>query len=74
MVEVGLANIPAELIAKIGSLGNWIQAIGLVIILGVIFQIVNIIINIKRKNALNEFKKDIARVEKKIDKIEKKLD
>ncbi len=56
-----------ELIKEIGKIGSWIQAVGLVIVLWLVFQIIILINNrIKRKQ--------LYIIEERLKNIEKKLD
>jgi len=63
-----VVNASSDLIIEIGKLGNWIQAIGIIVILWALLQIITLIINIKKKRILTEIKKDLRRIENKIDK------
>lgn len=61
-----------QLILELGKLGKWLQAIGAIILLWLVFQVVNLIINIKRKNHLKRMGEDIKRLEKKVDNLLRK--
>jgi len=61
-----------ELAIALGSIGRWLQALGLVIIIWLIIQIINWIINAKKLKAIYSIKEDVARLEKKLDKLSKK--
>jgi len=63
-----VVNTSSSLILEVGKLGNWIQAIGIVVVLWIVLQVITIIINIKKKRILTEIKKDLRRIENKIDK------
>ena len=65
-------NISESIAQDIGELGLWIQAIGLIVILWIVFQVINLIINIKRGVYLRRMKKDIMRIEEKVDKLGRK--
>ena len=56
-----------NLLTQVGEIGQWLQAIGLIIVLWIIFQIVSFIINRKNRNTLKDLRADINRMEKKID-------
>jgi hypothetical protein len=60
-----LTNILVEL----GSVGLWLQAIGAIILVWIIFQIVSWILNHKRLKRLDRLEKKIENVDKKLDKI-----
>lgn len=61
-----------NLLAKIGTLGSWLQAIGIVILLTIIFQIITFILNKKKLKELEKIRENLSRVENKLDKILKK--
>ena len=65
-------DIATDLAVKIGSVGKWLQAIGVIIILWVIFQIINWVLNRKRVKRLDLLREDMNRIEKKVDKLLKK--
>lgn len=73
MVELDLSEVTRELILELGKVGLWVQAIGLLIILWLIFQVIALIVNRKKRKALYSIKGDLERIEKKIDKILKSL-
>ena len=66
-------NAPVDVILEIGKLGKWIQAVGLVVIIWIIIQIINYYFNRKRMKAIEGFHEDIKRIEKKIDKLEREV-
>lgn len=66
---VNVADAPIEIINEIGKIGRWLEALGLIIILWIIFQIVSLVINRKRMKEIYIIKKDMKRIEGKIDKI-----
>ena len=61
-----------EAALEFGKVGRWMEAIGLIIILWIGFQIVSLIINILKKRNLSAIKEDLSRIEKKVDKLSKK--
>lgn len=61
-----------NILAQIGEIGSWLQAIGLIVVLWIIFQIVALIINKKNRNTLKQLRLDIKRLENKVDKLSKK--
>jgi len=67
------SDVITELISTVGSIGLWLQAIGIVIILWVIINIVNWYLNRKKGKLLESIKSDIQRIEKKLDKIPKSI-
>jgi purine-cytosine permease-like protein len=64
-------DVISDLILKLGSLGKWLQALGLIVILWIIIQIANWLINRKRLKMIDKIKNDMNRIEEKIDKISK---
>ena len=76
-IEEVIANetngtVVGGLIAEIGKLGLWIQGIGLVIVIWLIFQIVIAINNRIKRRTLYEINERLERVEEKIDRLLKK--
>lgn len=63
------ANVVGDIAIALGSLGKWLQAIGILIVLWIILHIINWAINRKRLKELYRIKDDMIRVEGKIDKI-----
>lgn len=63
---MAIAEIPTELtgeiLESIGRLGLYIQAIGLLIIIWLIFQITNLIIGHKTKKRLKKIEKEIKQI------------
>ena len=59
----------ASIITDIGQLGQWIQAIGLVIILWIIFEIIILINNRIKRKRLYAIEEKLESIEDKIDKI-----
>ena len=57
---------------ELGRIGIWIQAIGLVVILWIIFEIILLINNRIRRKRLYAIEKRLERIEKKIDSIIRK--
>lgn len=63
-----------DAVIEIGKLGKWIQAIGIVIILWIVFQLINLIIGRKKVKGLNRIRKDLERIESRIERIGSKID
>jgi biopolymer transport protein ExbB/TolQ len=68
MVE-GVVEVPLDLLVKLGHLGSWLQAIGIIVVLWIIFQLISLAINRKRMKEIYKIKSDMIRIERKIDKI-----
>ncbi len=58
---------PTNLLIEVGKLGSWIQALGLVVVLWIVFEVVALIVNRKKRKALYRIKEDLARIESKLD-------
>ena len=72
---VEISNVPADLPDLIISLGNvvlFLQAVGVVILFFIIAEIATLYFNRKRRKLLEEMSSYIKRIEKKIDKLNKK--
>jgi hypothetical protein len=59
MVEAGevinsSTEIVNELVLQVGSLGKWLQAVGVIVVFWIGFQIVNQILNRKKYNQLKK--------------------
>ena len=64
------SDLVSKLIADLGRIGLWLQALGVLIVLWLIFQIIALIVNRKKRKILYAIKDDLERVESKIDRIE----
>ena len=71
-VIVNSAEVAGDIAAKLGSLGKWLQALGLVIVIWILVQIVTWIAHKKRNQKMYEIKQNLERIEKKIDALGKK--
>ena len=60
------------IITEVGQIGLWLQAIGIVVILMIMFNIISFFYNRKRLKEIAIIKKNMNRIEGKIDKIIKK--
>ncbi|MBS3099518.1 hypothetical protein J4462_04860 [Candidatus Pacearchaeota archaeon] len=61
-----------ELVATLGNIGNWLQTIGVIVVIWLLFQIVNWYFNHKRIQKLNTLQENMERLEKKIDRLSRK--
>jgi len=61
----------SALISELGKIGNWLQALGIIVILWIIMQIINFIFNKKKKERLESIEKSLKRIESKISKLQK---
>ena len=62
-----------EILVQVGQIGLWLQAIGIVIILMIVFNVISFISNKKKLKELSAIKRNIEKLETKIDGISKKL-
>lgn len=58
-----------DLVIELGQVGLWIQAVGLVVILWIIFQAITMYYNRKRRIILTEINERLKRIETKLKKI-----
>lgn len=60
------------ILAEIGTIGKWAEAIGLAVVIWLVIQIVNFVLNRKKLENLKQIKEDLRRIEKKVDKLSSK--
>lgn len=63
------SDLAPQLVSEVGKLALWLQAIGFIVVLWLIFNVVSLIVNFKRKKELEEIRKDIKSLNRKIDKL-----
>jgi len=68
-----IVKVPAGLILELGRIGKWVQAIGLIVVLWIVVQVANLYFNRKRRKLLEKVNEDVRRIERKIDKLVKKI-
>ena len=61
-----------DIVLEVGRIGLWLQALGVIVILWIIFELIAFYYNRKRMQEVYKIKEDMKRVERKIDKILKK--
>lgn len=61
-----------DLIIEVGRLGLWIQAVGLIVILWLIFQGITFYLNRKKRKLLEDIDERVTRIEKKVDSLRKR--
>ncbi len=66
------ADAATQLVTEIGRVGNWLQALGILVIIWIGFQIAFLILNWRRVKTLLSIKEDVDRVERKVNKLIKK--
>lgn len=69
MSEYTLLEASKDLISDLGRIGLWMQTLGIVIILWMIFEFIAFLMNRKRLAEVYRIKQDMARIEGKIDEI-----
>ena len=72
MAIEGVVDASANVLTEVGKIGNWLQALGLVVVIWLIVQIIIILLNRRNHNTIKDLKKDIERLEAKIDKLAKR--
>lgn len=72
MVIENLTDIPTEIILEIGRIALWMQTLGIIVLLWIVFNIITLIVNRKKRKAIDKIQKDLKRIETKIDKLLKK--
>lgn len=64
-------DLLSGVISDIGQLGNWMQTLGIVVVLWIVFQIISLVINHNKWAILKKLDLDIRRLEYKIDRLKK---
>lgn len=72
MAIENLTDVPTEIIFEVGKIALWMQTIGIIVILWIIFNIITLIVNRKKRKTLYSIQNDLKRIESKINKINKK--
>ncbi len=67
--SLGDATLPLDAISEIGKIGLWMQTVGIIIIIWIIVQIIILYLNRKRMSEIYSIRKDMRRIENKIDKM-----
>lgn len=67
-----LINTSAQMAQGMGRLALWLQALGLLVILWIAFQLINLWLNNRKWRKLIEFEGKINNLERKIDRLLKK--
>ena len=66
-ISQGVVDVSANVLTEVGKIGNWLQAIGAIIVLWIIFQMISIILARKNHDTIKDLKKNVERLEKKVD-------
>jgi hypothetical protein len=73
--EVNISQVTdasVAMIGEIGKIGLWLQALGVVVLAWILFQLVALWFNRKRMKEIHLIKQDMVRIERKIDALLKK--
>ncbi|MBX4212022.1 hypothetical protein KW787_01020 [Candidatus Pacearchaeota archaeon] len=62
-------DILTTLLGNVGGLGKWLQALGVVVVINIVFDVIAFIYNRKRMQEVYKIKDDMNRIERKIDRI-----
>lgn len=71
---MAVEDVAAEILLGVGHLALYMQAVGLILILWIVFQIVTLYFNRKRRKKLYHLSEQLSQLDEKIDRLEKKLD
>jgi len=74
IVNVTANTFVGDLVVEVGKLGLLLNALGVVIVLWIGFQIVALIVNRKKRKAVYRMEGRLDRIENKLNRIENKLD
>ena len=72
MAVEDIAAISGDILKELGRIGSWLQAIGVIVVVWLVFQLVSLIINTRKLKEMNNIKTELKRLEEKIDKLRKK--
>lgn len=61
-----------EIISQLGNIWLGLKALGIVVVLWIIFQITAFLLNRKKTKTIKSIKEDLKRIEEKLDKISNK--
>ena len=57
------------IILEVGKIANWLKAVGILLIFWIIFDVINLWMNRKKRKAIYRIEEDLKRVEKKVDRL-----
>lgn len=61
------SDILGGLILEIGRVGLWLQALGVVVVVWLVFSIISFLLERKKRHIVYQLQKDVERIESKID-------
>ena len=70
--DVANGDVVSQFVVELGRIGLWIQALGLIIILWIVFQVISLISGRKKRKKIYEIDERLKRIEGKIDKVLKR--
>jgi len=56
-----------DVFIQLGTIGKWIQAIGLLVVLWIVFHVITLIMNRKKRKAIYSLVERTENIEKKVD-------
>ena len=59
----------SSFLIELGKIGLWIQAVGLVVILWILFQAITMFFNRRRRMLLRDIDERVIRIERKLNKV-----
>ncbi len=62
-----IVDVPVTIIEEVGRLGGWLQALGIVVVIAIVFDVITFFLNRKKL-------KEIKNIGIKLDRIEKKIE
>ena len=62
----------SELVLSVGEIGLWMQTLGFLVVLWLVFSLITLFFNRRRRKILYKIDQRLERVEKKLDKLSKK--
>jgi ATP phosphoribosyltransferase len=68
-----LPGVFTDIVVEVGKIGNWLQALGLIVILWIVFQVIALIVNRKNRKRIKAMRARIQEMDKKLDKIIRQL-
>ncbi len=72
-VSDSVVSVSSKLVSEAGKIGLWLQALGAIVVLWLIFEIIALLVNRKRMKEVYAIKDDMKRIEGKIDDIRKQM-
>lgn len=72
IVNVTADTLVGDLVVEVGKIGLLLNALGVIIVLWIAFQVVTLVMNRKRRKTLYRIERKLGVLEGKIDKILKK--